>query len=419
VGYFTAIRQFSLNARLFLIYSILADLGGGIWSVMFNLYMLREGYSITFIGTFWLVNMLCHGVASLPAGLISDRYGRRRSFFVATLIALMAQGTLLFTQSPGAILVLAGVAGFGEAFHGVTGAPFMMENSEPRERPHLFSLNSAFLQFSRFAGNISGGLLPLVWASILAVPSVDPGAARWALVTGLPLTLMALLPLAFMRERPVEQPATWKELIALRNLVNLKAIAQLTLLSLLMGVAFGLTVRFFNIFFEESHGASDSQIGVILALAAIAGAGAILISPVLAQKWGKVTAILATQLLSVPLLLLVALVPTLSAVMVFFLIRGAVYDIARPLRSQLSMELVTSRERGTTAGFTHASFDLGGGVGAGVAGVLIVGGGFTTAFVAAAALIAVPAILYYVFFNKMEGQARRPIQVAVPAVGAQ
>ncbi|GEM_PF-171878 len=406
-SYLSVVRQFSRNAKLFLGYSILAELGSGIWSVMFNLYLLRSGYSITFIGTFWLVNMLCHGITALPAGIIADRFGRRRSFFIATTVSVVAQGSLLFLHSPASILVLAGLAGFGEAFHGVTGAPFMMENSEPKERVHLFSLNAAFLQVSRFAGSMSGGFLPLLWAGLIGVPDVDPQAARWALVTGLPLVLIALVPLAFMRERPVELAHTFKELLNFPAMSNFRSVMQLTLLSLLVGSAFGLTIRFFNVFFQEAHGASDGQIGTTLALASIAGASAILIAPLLAQRWGKVRSIFFTQALSVPLLMVIALVPSYTIVTSLFLIRGAMYSIAGPLRNQLSMELVTAKERGTTAGFSHAAFDLGGSVGAGVAGVLIVGGGFATAFTAAAVLILIPAVLYFTFFEKRESQARQ------------
>ena len=275
VGYFAAVRQFSRNARLFLTYSLLAELGAGIWSVMFNLYLLRVGFPITFVGTFWLVNMMCHGVAALPAGVIADRFGRRRSFFLATSISLLAQGTLLFTAEAGAILILAGVAGLGEAFHGVTGSPFMMDNSEAEERPHLFSLNSCFLQFSRFAGSLSGGLLPLALAAMLGVPPIDPSAARWALVMGLPLTLLALAPLAFMREKPVEVVEGFRELITLRNVAHFGLIGRFTVLSALVGIAFGLTIRFFNVFFGLSLNATDDQVSTILALGAVAAAGSV------------------------------------------------------------------------------------------------------------------------------------------------
>ncbi|MBI4197996.1 MAG: hypothetical protein HY533_02665 [Chloroflexi bacterium] len=88
------------------------------------------------------------------------------------------------------------------------------------------------------------------------------------------------------------------------------------------------------------------------------------------------------------------------------------------MRNQLSMELVTAKERGTTAGFSHAAFDLGGSVGAGAAGVLIAGGGFATAFTVAAVLILAPAMLYFTFFEKKESAARQTAGAAVPAMAS-
>ena len=51
-----------------------------------------------------------------------------------------------------------------------------------------------------------------------------------------------------------------------------------------------------------------------------------------------------------------------------------------PLRTQLSMMFVVSRERATTAGMTHMAFDLGGSAGALLGGTMIVGGEFLGAF---------------------------------------
>ena len=55
--YLATIRSFSLNARLFLAYALLSGLGTGIWNVMFNLYLLKVGYSTAFVGLFWMVDM--------------------------------------------------------------------------------------------------------------------------------------------------------------------------------------------------------------------------------------------------------------------------------------------------------------------------------------------------------------------------
>ena len=94
-GYLATARHFSPNARLFLGYALMSQTGSGIWMVVFNLYLLRSGFSTGFVGLFLMVDMLFHGLVAFPAGLIADRIGRRKAFFFATCLNLVARGSLL------------------------------------------------------------------------------------------------------------------------------------------------------------------------------------------------------------------------------------------------------------------------------------------------------------------------------------
>ncbi|PKB83712.1 MAG: hypothetical protein BZY88_01340 [SAR202 cluster bacterium Io17-Chloro-G9] len=381
--------------------------------MVFNLYLLRSGFSTGFVGLFLMVDMLFHGLVAFPAGMIADRIGRRKAFFFATCLNLVARGSLLFTTDPGTLLVLAALAGTGEAFHGSAGPPFIMENSRPQERPLLFSMHAIFHLISRSVGSA----LPLVWAVTLGVPDLNIGMARWLLVLSLPLTLVALAPLWFMTERRDNLAGSFMDLITLRNVVNFPAIAKLALCNVMVGLGMGLATRFFNVFFDLGMGATDRQLSAVFAVAALAGATAVLFSGMLVRRWGTVRSIAITQLASVPFLLLMIFVPLvipgLPLVVIFFILRDALYSISNPVRSQLAMEMTVARERGTTAGLTHMSFDLGGAFGAGLAGALIgisaaeasLGvevARFVPAFTVAALLVVVGAGLYYFFFRNWD-----------------
>jgi len=56
--YFHKIRMFSRNARLFLLSAVLGGFGWGIWSVIFNLYLLDLGFREDFIGYIFLLGGL-------------------------------------------------------------------------------------------------------------------------------------------------------------------------------------------------------------------------------------------------------------------------------------------------------------------------------------------------------------------------
>ena len=218
----------------------MSQMGSGIWTVVFNLYLLRSGFSTGFVGLFLMVDMLFHGLVAFPAGLIADRIGRRKAFFFATCLNLVARGSLLFTTDPATLLVLAALAGTGEAFHGSAGPPFIMENSQPEERPLLFSMQTIFHLISRSLGSA----LPLVWAVTLGVPDLNIGMARWLLVLSLPLTFIALAPLWFMTERRDDLAGSFMDLITLKNVVNFSAIAKLALCNVMVGLGMGLATRF-------------------------------------------------------------------------------------------------------------------------------------------------------------------------------
>ena len=263
-----------------------------------------------------------------------------------------------------------------------------------------------------------GSLLPLAWAVYLGVPDLAVGEARWALVASLPLTLVAIAPLGLMTERRVALAGGFLDLIALKNVVNFASIAKLTLCSLLVWLGFGMATRFFNVFFDLAMGATDRQISAILGFGALAGASAILFSGLLVRKLGKTRSIAISQVVAVPLA-----VPGLPMVVASFFLYDAFYSISMSVRNQLAMELTVAQERGTTAGMTHMSFDMGGAFGAGMAEALIgvsseeasLGvrvGEFVPAFTVAGVLVLSAAVLYYVFFAREETAQR----VVAPAV---
>lgn len=409
-GWLYIVLHFSRNAKLFLTYALLAELGAGIWRVMFNLYLLALGFNLDFIGLVLAMNFLLHGVMAFPAGLIADKFGRRFTFALAVVLAVSARGALLFTTDPLALLVLMSLSGAADGFHAVAGGPFIMENTRPEERPYLFSLNSAFLMVSLFAGAISAGFLTIFWGNVLGVIPADPWASRMALVISLPLTLLALPPLLFMSEirLPADRIESFKELFTLRNIQSHAIIAKLALCGLAVGLAFGFVTPFFNVFFREVHRASYETIGGIMALGALGSAAITLFSPTMVNRWGRVRSIAVATLFSIPFLLLMVFIPTLSLVAIFYIARGGIYSVSMPLRQQLAMELVVTRERGTANGLIHACFDIPIAPVAVLAGIFLAAGNYVAAFSLASALFAVPAFLYYIFFIRLEQDRLAP-----------
>ena len=80
--YLAKTRQFSRNANLYVLHVIGMDMIHGSFTVLFNLYLLAIGFDVRFIGLRLMIGFISSAVTALPAGLVSDRIGRKASFIL-------------------------------------------------------------------------------------------------------------------------------------------------------------------------------------------------------------------------------------------------------------------------------------------------------------------------------------------------
>ncbi|HKQ56275.1 MAG TPA: MFS transporter, partial [Candidatus Eisenbacteria bacterium] len=158
--YREALGGFSRPARLLLLTNLLAWTCHGVYSVIFNLYLLEGGYREEFVGRAISLNGLGMALASLPAGVLADRWGRRRCLVLGVALDAIAQLLRASLLSPSAILAGSFGAGIGQAMLTIAAAPYMTEHSGPRERTHLFATFFASTLIAGVVGSILGGQVP-------------------------------------------------------------------------------------------------------------------------------------------------------------------------------------------------------------------------------------------------------------------
>lgn len=405
-GYLYQVSLMSRNAKLFLLLSLFSFLGQSVWTVLFNLYLLALGFDVKYVGIWLTINMVFHGAFALPSGVVADHIGRKNTFLLATILQVVSRSVALFTLNPTALLVLAGVIGLGDGAHAVAGAPFMMENSRPEERPHLFGIEASLTWISRMLGSVLGGVLPIAMATTFNVAIESPEAARFALLVSLPITLMGVLPLYFINEKrpPPERREKLSQFFRLGHMKNARTIGLLAITTVFFGFGFGFTVPFFNVFFHQAFTTTPDQVGFILALASVAGAVASPFSPMIIRRWGKVKGMFVSQLASFPLLMLLGLMPNLPSAIVFFFLWRSAWSFSMPIRNQFSMEVVSSHERGTTNGLLHGVMDLIAAPAAAAAGLALATGNYFISFGIASVSFIIGAFLWLAFFSRLERQ---------------
>ena len=314
-----------------------------------------------------------------------------------------------FTRPEWVILVRSATAGAGRAFHGVAGAPFLMENSSPKERMHLFAISSAVGSAATFVGSLAAGFLP---AYVLC--PVRPESIRMALVLSIPVSLVSLVPIGMMKE---PKPEGIKDLLG--NAVSPRLIAKLVLAASLFAFAAGFSYAFFPLLYGHHHQSSHEQVGLYMGLASLAAAGAILVSPAASRRFGKVNATVVLSMVSVPFLFIMAFSGSVLVVVAAMVARAVAINSAYPVRSVFSMEVLQQKERGTGEGAMHMASDLTMGLAALAAGSLIgATGGFEVPFAFAAIVMIAAAALYFVLFRDF-AEGRRGTDRSATRVGAE
>ena len=446
--YLTAIRLFSRNARLYLAHIVGMDMIHGTWEVLFNLYLLAlfsaeghvhlfgyELHPIEFIGLRLAVGAIAGGIGAIPAGLLSDRIGRKASFIlgdgggaVISLLNITVANPVFLLCTPVASSVLGNL-------HHVAETAFMAENSEPRERVHLFSVGRSLST----AASMLGSLVAASQPALVAWFSDQLTAYRVASIAGIALWFLSLIPALLLREQPALPPSPQslplipspdrRISIGLRNIRHPVLVAKLVAVGALMSVGYGAALPFLNVFFHEHLHAEERQIGVTFA--AVSGFVAVgsLLAPMVASRFGKVDGAVLVRTLSVPFILMLAFSPEgasdasigLSLVGAVVAMRSVLVSLSGPLVDAFSMEVLDPGERATMVGIETAASSVLRAATAVLGSAWMAGGDFQSPFVVAAGCYVASTALLWVFFHNHAPQSapqtmELPEARVVPAV---
>ena len=398
------------------------DMIHGSFNVLLNLYLLAVGYDIAFIGTRLMVGFIARAATALPAGLISDRIGRKASFILGDGIGAVIGLIVINSSSEFMLLVTPVFASFFGNMHHTAEPAFMAENSKPAERVHLFAVAGSFRTMSAMAGALIAGTVPALFADDIGIVQ----AYRYAVYGGLALWALSLIPALMLRpheseERPEEQfdsksgagPGRFSLTGLFSGITHWRRISYFVLTSAILAAGFSMIAPMFNVVFAAESGyihASEGQVGIVFASAEMTLAVATIFVPLLAARMLKVDAIVLTRILSIPFVLAMGLLPFLFGEgMLLLVLSGAAYvgrvgifRLTSPLDDAFNMGVLDAKERATNTGLEMA-------VGGAVSAVaiwfgsrMLSGGDFTTPFIVMASSIALLSFIYWRVFRPLE-----------------
>ena len=402
--YLRTIRHFNRDIRLYLFASGLVGfcLFSGIYSLLFNLYLLRLDYGPAFVGQVNAVGGLAFALSSLPSSFLGSRWGNRRTMILGLSLAIVGHALLSQAEfvpkihQQSFILSTNSLGLLGISLYIVNGYPYLMEVSSAAQRHHVFSLQAALFPLAGFAGSLVGGFLPGGFAGLLQLSLDHPTPYRHTLL----VASLLLTPGVFVlvatgqqtRERHEDTPTDASPL-------PLKLILLLSFIAFLYTAGEGAVRTFLNVYLDDALNASTALIGTLAASGQLLAIPAALMMPFLVRRFGSTRtfngAVLCSALILVPL----ALIPHWGIAGLCLMGTMCLAGIRRPSFTVFQQEMMPLRWRtamagaaATMTGFGYAGVSLGG-------GYMIEAVGYRALFLMAGCLTASGAAIFWLCFR--------------------
>ncbi|WP_374016693.1 MFS transporter [Paenibacillus thiaminolyticus] len=429
----TEIRSWNRNIQLFFIANLLYQIGTGMFSVLYNLYIQSLGYNDQMNGTIISIQSLATAILFIPIGLLGDRSSRKRILITGSLVTGISFMLRAFAEAPLSLQVLAVFTGIFAAFFQVIAIPFLAENTPKEQRLKLFSYHSSMVLAAQVLGSMGGGYLADVlqafgWNKIISLQSV--------LLIGGAASFAAFLPLLLVKEsnqaaqKPEPAPAPPSVLAsepapAAAKQREWKIIRRLTFCQLLVGLGSGLVVPYLNLYFTNRFSVSLTAVGLLISLGQVMTIVSMLIGPTLVNRVGQVRAVVLFQLMSLPFLLLTGFTNLLLIASISFLFRQALMNAANPIQSAIMVDRISDSRRGIANSLTQTAFMLGWASMGSVQSYLVTSygyyWGYAMTFSITGVLYVTSAICYFFMFredrpNRTGRFRRRPRTGSAPAL---
>jgi len=411
---FGQVGRLGKPARLFLLALFLDGLLFTAFGLFFNFYILADGHSREFLGLINAMPSIAALVFGLPAGMISDRIGRKRSMIIGFTLANIGIITMLLVHQPVIMLAMAFLWGAFGQLYALSHAPFMMKVSDDKSRDTLFSLSFGVFPLASTLGNLLAGVLPGLFSGWFHLGIQSSAAYQAVLLTSVVSSFVVLVPILLIREPKsqgldVSVPQKHLSLASTLAIFKRPLTIKLALPNLVTGLGAAMVIPYLNLFFVERHHLSDQALGILFAVSSLMIGVATFFGPrLVGNLGGKIRTIVLSQGVSLAFLLVLGFSPFAWLAVLGFLVRGTLMNMAAPFFDAYAMEHTVEAEQGSVNSLRAWSWNFGWAVGPYLSGLVQQKYGFSPLFLITSVLYAVSIGLTWLFF----GEQVKPLSLA-------
>jgi len=421
-SFLSGIAAYNHDIKFFLIYNLLANVGIGVFMLLFNLYLRELDYREDFIGEFQAISTLAMAGVSLTMGFLINRIGVWKSVFFGLILFLATSILACLITDPIVLRVFAAFSGAGTAFLFVPTMPFIVDLTKRQERHGVAALAFSLQSLSMTVGSLIGGWMPGLIGTVFEVDTPSVIAYRYTLIAGISVAALAVFPLLSMtRERRTAVPqdsdasASDAQDIERKPAIVRQRVMVFVAVGGIMSLGAGAVFPFYNVYLE-SLDFTAGQIGLVYSAAGLMAAGLGLLSPYAARRLGSVRAVVLIRLAPVPFYFLLMATPFGPIAVMAHMLRNTSINMAWPIDSTYVSEILPAKARASVFSYRSGAWNLGWALSSWITGQLIVRYGYNVSFAAYSFFMILAMSLYYVYFATIgRGEPAPSVASAEPA----
>jgi MFS family permease len=334
----------SRDERLVYATASLRAVAVGAVSVFFAVHLARAGFDRAGIGLGIAAGLGGMAAGTMLAGLVADRFGRRRSLVVIALATAFGGIALTFTEGFGPVL-LASFVGMVNGMGRDRGAAQAIDQAVLAQVATGEDRTRAFVRYTLVVD------VATAFGSLLAGVTLE----RQAFVASLWVyaVLLGATALAYPRMSAGVEPAepTSAQFLSPESRRRVTAFAALSAVDSLGG---GFVTRaLLSYWFIERFHADPWWMGPMFAGASLVNAASYPVAGWLARRVGLVNTMVFTHIPSSALLMLVPFAPNFVSAVVLFFVREFLSTMDVPTRQSYLAAIVADHERTAAAGIAN------------------------------------------------------------------
>jgi len=382
----------------YLIYAgILPAIAYGMFSTDIAYFLTHiQGLSDVFMGSLIMIIGLSSVVFSIPLGMISDRYGRKKMLIIGNIIASAVIAVFALTDNPSILVIAAFLSGISEASFATSSSAMMAEKAGDLKRTAVFSLNGVI---NGISFGLGGFAIPLTFFfSHIGFNDKDSHILLYVILASLSM-LSTLIMLKITESRALKKSKNIKSFFPQKSKgVLFKYVLTGSIVAFGAGMFVPLMARWFYL----AYGISDALSGPLLGTANILIGFATISAPYLAKRIGLVNSIVTTQAFSTLFMFTIPVSPTFLVASTLYIIRTFLMNMAGPLQQSMIMGLVAEDERGVASGISSALWRLPNSLSTGIGAWLLQNGLLAAPFYIATILYILSISLFWKFFKNIK-----------------